>query len=113
MKIKNFFRRTGVKISGNDTKALLIKHAIDSEDSYRDLVNVIDEHLPTPEKVIPVVSGLSRAVAELIRALEWDGCLTREQFEEILNIWLNEVSDDADPYSSVVRRFEEYRRMCD
>jgi len=113
MKIKNFFRPVGVNISGNDTKALLIKNAIDIEHPYQELVDVIDKHIPTPERVFPVVCGLSRALAELIRALEWDGCLTREQFEKILNIWLNDVSDDTDPYSSMMRRFEEYRRICD
>ena len=112
MKIKDFFRRTGVKISGNDTKALLIKHAFESEDSYQNLVDVIDEHLTIPEKVVPVVTGLSRAVAEFIKALEEEGYLSRKQFEEMLNIWLNEVSDDIDPYYSMRRRFGEYKQIC-
>ena len=42
MKIKDFFRPAGVKITGNDIKALLIKNAIDSEDSYRDLRNTAE-----------------------------------------------------------------------
>lgn len=112
MKIKNLFRRTGIRITGTDTKALLIKHALRSEDAYQDLIDVLDGHMITPEKVIPVINGLSRATGELIKALEGEGYLTRKQFKEMLNVWLNDVDDDSDPFYSVKSRFDEYRRIC-
>lgn len=113
MKIKNLFHRTGIRLTGIDTKALLIKHALRSEEVYDDLTNVLDEHLYTPENVIPVIIGLSRATGELIKALEGEGYLTRIQFEEMLNVWLCGVDDDNDPFYSVKSRFDEYRRICD
>lgn len=113
MKIKNLFRRTGIRLTGIDTKALLIKHALRSDEIYEGLIDVLDEHLFMPEKVIPVIYGLSRATGELIKALEGEGYLTRKQFEEMLNVWLNDVDDDSDPFYSVKSRFDEYRRICD
>ena len=112
MNIRNFFSRIGGMFAGTDTKALLIKHALRSEDTYQDLVDVLDDHLCTPECVIPVIYGLTRATGELIKALEKEGLTSRGQFDDMLSVWLRDVDDDNDPYYSMRRRFGEYKQIC-
>ena len=112
MIIKNLICRLMNNSTDGDAKAELLKSALLGEEIYVDLVDAISDHLLTQDDVPPLLYGLTRATGELLKVLEKEGCSTKDQFEEMLNVWLNDVDDSGDPFYSMKRRFKEYRKIC-
>lgn len=112
MKLKNFFQRGDNKVMGRDVKVAMIQAASQSELLYEDVADAIYYNLATPEVVTPMLIALTRATGMLLKSLDKAGYSVKDQFDAMLDVWLNEVDDIDSPFDSLPDRFLEYERIC-
>ncbi len=108
----NFFRRGDNQVMGRDVKVAMIQAASDAEFIYYDVADYINENLATPEMITPILFALTRATGMLLKSLDKVGYPVKDQYDAMLDIWLNDVDDIDGPFDSLPDRFLEYKRIC-
>lgn len=109
MKILNFFRRNTKNSNVGDIKAEMIMTALEKSYVYDALVAEINEFMETPEQVDSMIFSLTRATGALLKALQNAGYPVKSQYEEMLNVWLNDVDDWSNPFEGMLMRFDKYK----
>lgn len=112
MKLLKFFRRGDNQVMGRDEMAALLKAAPQGELFYEDVAYDIYDNLATPELITPTLFALTRATGMLLKALDKAGYPVKEQYEAMLDVWLNDVDGVADPFDDMTKRFLEFKRIC-
>ena len=108
----NFFQRGDNEVMGRDVKVAMIQAASEAEFIYYDVADVINENLATPELITPALFALTRATGMLLKSLDKVGYPVKDQYDAMLDVWLNDVDDIDDPFKSLPDRFLEYKRNC-
>ena len=93
MKIFNLIGRTVDDSNGADVKAAMIKVASSGELFCDEVVNCIECEDASAEHVPAIIFGLTRATASFLKSLEKSDIHAKKFFEEMLNVWLNDIDD--------------------
>lgn len=107
MKLLKFFRRGDNQVMGRDEMAALLKAVSSVESIYDDVAFDIYDNLATPELITPTLFALTRATGMLLKSLDKAGYPVKEQYEAMLDVWLNDVDGVADPFDFIPVRFKE------
>jgi len=91
-KIFSFFRKRNDSCDC-EVKAAMIKAAFSGELFCDEVVNCIECEEAMEEHVPAIMFGLTRATASFLKALEQSGIVGSRLFEEMLNVWMNDVDD--------------------
>ncbi len=107
MKIKNLFKHRGSDTI--DVMAVMIKAAASGGYLSSDIASVISDEPATEEHIPAILFGLSRATASYLKSLEASGVPARELFEDMLNVWLDDVNDDRHYFEAWIQKLEDWR----
>jgi len=108
----NFFRCGDNQVMGRDVKVAMIQAAPQAVFIYEDVADAINDNLATPELITPTLFALTRATGMLLKSLDKVGYPVKDQYDAMLDVWLNDVDDTDSPFDSVQKRFLEYKRIC-
>lgn len=109
MKFK-FFQRGDNQVVGREVMAAMIEAASQGELVYEDVATSIDFRLSSPEFINPVLFGLTRATAMMLKSLKDAGYPVKDQFEAMLDVWLKDIDYTDTPLNVLPNRFLEYKR---
>jgi len=109
----NFFQRGDSSAMGRDVKVAMIQAASQGEFIYDDVAFVVEDNLDTPESITPLLFALTRATGMMLKSLDKAGYPVKDQFDAMLDVWLNDVDDIDSPFVSLPDRFLEYKRICE
>ena len=108
----NFFQRGDNQVMGRDVMVAMLTAATRGELFYDDVAHAIDDNLATPELITPILFALTRATGMLLKSLDKAGYPVKEQYEAMLDVWLNDVDEVDFPFDDMIERFLEYKRIC-
>ena len=108
----NFFQRGNNEVMGRDVKVAMIQAAPQAVFIYEDVANAINDSLATPENINATLFALTRATGMLLKSLDKVGYPVKDQYDAMLDVWLNDVDDIKGPFDSLPDRFLEYKRIC-
>ena len=107
----NFFQRGDSSAMGRDVKVAMINAASQGELLYNDVAHAIDDNLDAPELITPTLFALTRATGMLLKSLDKAGYPVKDQYEAMLDVWLNDVNDVDFPFDDMTERFIEYIKV--
>lgn len=108
----NFFQRGDNEVMGRDVKVAMIQAAPQGELFYEDVADAINYNLATPELITPTLFALTRATGMLLKSLDKVGYPVKDQYDAMLDVWLNDVDDIDGPFDTLPDRLLEYKRKC-
>lgn len=104
---ENLFKHKGGNTT--DVMAVMIKAAASGGFLSSDIADVVSDEPATEEHIPAILFGLSRATARYLKSLEGSGVPARKLFEDMLNVWLDDVNDDRHYFEAWIQKLEDWR----